>query len=211
MLKWSRDPEEKMATLLRARTVKLLFPSSLLGQPRVLGTQLERCWSPSFFNGGCTDREVGRRQITQWALRKSPANIRPYLRLARWDKPIGSWLLYAPCLWSIAIATPPGHLPDLKLLALFGVGSILMRGAGCTINDLWDKDLDKKVGVPGLLAFVSAFSFQLDIERGHHVSIGGSHEGKTLSKWRPECETSHGLSCSATQWRTCCFAFAQLD
>lgn len=57
----------------------------------------------------------------------------------------GSWLLFWPCGWSIAVAAPAGSLPDLKMLALFGLGAFVMRGAGCTINDLWDQDIDKKV------------------------------------------------------------------
>lgn len=63
----------------------------------------------------------------------------------RLDKPIGTWLLYLPCTWSIGLAADPGCLPDLHMLTLFGVGALLMRGAGCTINDMWDKDFDKKV------------------------------------------------------------------
>jgi hypothetical protein len=63
----------------------------------------------------------------------------PYARLARVDKPIGTMLLLWPCWWSIALATPAGMLPDLKMLGLFGVGAFAMRSAGCIINDLWDK------------------------------------------------------------------------
>ena len=74
-----------------------------------------------------------------------PKSVQPYLRLVRFDKPIGSWLLYLPCTWSIAMAATPSSIPDLHMLALFGVGSIIMRGAGCTINDMWDTDFDKKV------------------------------------------------------------------
>ncbi|XP_037536834.1 4-hydroxybenzoate polyprenyltransferase, mitochondrial [Nematolebias whitei] len=75
----------------------------------------------------------------------APAAVQPYLRLMRLDKPIGTWLLYLPCTWSIALAAEPGCLPDLGLLALFGTGALLMRGAGCTINDMWDKNFDKQV------------------------------------------------------------------
>lgn len=75
----------------------------------------------------------------------APAAVQPYLRLMRLDKPIGTWLLYLPCTWSIALAADPGCLPHLGTLALFGTGALLMRGAGCTINDMWDKDFDKKV------------------------------------------------------------------
>ena len=72
-------------------------------------------------------------------------SVQPYARLARLDKPIGTWLLLWPCVWSITLAAPPGHLPDFKMLALFGCGALLLRGAGCTINDLIDQDIDKKV------------------------------------------------------------------
>ena len=57
----------------------------------------------------------------------------------------GTWLLAWPCFWSIALAAPPGELPDARLLALFGAGAVLLRGAGCTVNDLWDADLDRRV------------------------------------------------------------------
>lgn len=59
--------------------------------------------------------------------------------------PSGTWLLYLPCTWSIGLAAEPGCLPDWHMLSLFGVGAVLMRGAGCTINDMWDRDYDKKV------------------------------------------------------------------
>lgn len=74
-----------------------------------------------------------------------PAAAQPYLQLMRLDKPIGTWLLYWPCTWSIALATPAGQLPSLYYLSLFGAGALLMRSAGCVINDLWDKEFDKKV------------------------------------------------------------------
>lgn len=75
-----------------------------------------------------------------------PEKFQPYMRLIRFDKPIGTWLLYIPCTWSIALAASPGCWPDFQLLALFGLGSFVMRGAGCTTNDMWDVDFDKKVG-----------------------------------------------------------------
>ncbi|CAG2254678.1 COQ2 [Mytilus edulis] len=75
----------------------------------------------------------------------SPKSLQPYLRLIRFDKPIGTWLLYWPCTWSIGLAAAPGHLPDLWLLTLFGAGAFFMRGAGCIVNDMWDRDIDKKV------------------------------------------------------------------
>ncbi|OIW20793.1 hypothetical protein TanjilG_23173 [Lupinus angustifolius] len=74
-----------------------------------------------------------------------PRQVQPYARLARLDRPIGTWLLLWPCMWSITLAAAPGQLPDFKMLALFGCGALLLRGAGCTINDLLDRDIDTKV------------------------------------------------------------------
>jgi 4-hydroxybenzoate polyprenyltransferase len=78
-----------------------------------------------------------------WIERFAPAATRPYLRLVRADRPIGTWLLLLPCWWSIALATP--SWPDAKMLALFAIGAIIMRGAGCTVNDLADRDFDGRV------------------------------------------------------------------
>ncbi|XP_060584093.1 4-hydroxybenzoate polyprenyltransferase, mitochondrial-like [Ruditapes philippinarum] len=82
---------------------------------------------------------------TKAILDASPPKVQPYLRLLRFDKPIGTYLLFWPCTWSIGLAAQAGHLPDLYLLALFGLGSLIMRGSGCIINDMWDRDIDKKV------------------------------------------------------------------
>lgn len=77
----------------------------------------------------------------------APRWMRPYLRLARFDRPIGSWLLLMPCWWSAALAA--GAAKDLTRLplfvALFFIGSFVMRGAGCTWNDITDRDLDAQV------------------------------------------------------------------
>ncbi|XP_072967560.1 4-hydroxybenzoate polyprenyltransferase, mitochondrial isoform X1 [Typha angustifolia] len=85
------------------------------------------------------------RQSRSWVDIYLPESVRPYALLARLDKPIGTWLLAWPCMWSITMAANPGELPDLKMLALFGCGAVLLRGAGCTVNDLLDRDIDKKV------------------------------------------------------------------
>lgn len=74
-----------------------------------------------------------------------PAQCRPYMHLARMDKQVGTMLLMWPCIWSVALATPMGQLPSLIMLSKFALGSFVMRGAGCTINDLWDRDFDKHV------------------------------------------------------------------
>ncbi|CAI2173498.1 18931_t:CDS:2 [Funneliformis geosporum] len=77
-----------------------------------------------------------------------PSKLVPYALLARLDKPIGTWLLYLPCTWSITMATYHTQLAvsqTIYTLALFGVGAFIMRGAGCTINDMWDRKIDSKV------------------------------------------------------------------
>ena len=82
-----------------------------------------------------------------WVDSLAPAWARPYLRLSRLDRPIGSWLLLLPCWWSAALAAVAAHAgtPSLWRLALFFVGAFAMRGAGCTWNDIVDRDLDKAV------------------------------------------------------------------
>jgi 4-hydroxybenzoate polyprenyltransferase len=82
-----------------------------------------------------------------WVDTLAPPWSRPYLRLARLDRPIGSWLLLIPCWWSAALAAGVSHnLSRLPLVvALFFVGAFAMRGAGCTWNDITDRDLDAKV------------------------------------------------------------------
>ncbi|GGB45875.1 4-hydroxybenzoate octaprenyltransferase [Tistrella bauzanensis] len=78
-------------------------------------------------------------------LRILPGSVKPYALLARWDRPIGWWLLLLPGLWAIALAAPAGGLPDIGLMVLFLVGAIAMRGFGCTINDLADRHYDARV------------------------------------------------------------------
>lgn len=77
-----------------------------------------------------------------------PAATRSYLQLTRIDKPIGTLLLFYPCTWSITLASFVTHAPltvPVWYTTLFGVGALVMRGAGCTINDLWDRNLDVAV------------------------------------------------------------------
>jgi 4-hydroxybenzoate polyprenyltransferase len=82
-----------------------------------------------------------------WVDTRAPSWSRPYLRLSRLDRPIGSWLLLMPCWWSAALAAGIAHdLTPLPLnIALFFVGAFVMRGAGCTWNDITDRDLDAMV------------------------------------------------------------------
>jgi len=81
-----------------------------------------------------------------WVDRLAPAWARPYLRLARLDRPIGSWLLLMPCWWSVGLAAVRAREGvNLWHLVLFLVGAFAMRGAGCTWNDIVDRDLDARV------------------------------------------------------------------
>ena len=78
-----------------------------------------------------------------WIARCPPA-WRPYLLLARLDRPIGAWLLFLPGLWGILLAGA-GLARSAWLIALFALGSVVMRAAGCVVNDLWDRDIDRLV------------------------------------------------------------------
>jgi 4-hydroxybenzoate polyprenyltransferase len=81
-----------------------------------------------------------------WVDRYAPARTRPYLRLARLDRPIGSWLLLLPCWWSLGLAAVRAGEPiNLWHVLLFFIGAFAMRGAGCTWNDIVDRDLDGRV------------------------------------------------------------------
>jgi 4-hydroxybenzoate polyprenyltransferase len=103
-----------------------------------------------------------------WVDTHAPPWSRPYLRLARLDRPIGSWLLLMPCWWSAALSAGIAH--DIKALPLtvllFFIGAFVMRGAGCTWNDITDRDLDAKVErtrsrpIPaGQVSVTQAFAF----------------------------------------------------
>ncbi|PCI51536.1 MAG: 4-hydroxybenzoate octaprenyltransferase [Alphaproteobacteria bacterium] len=77
-----------------------------------------------------------------WVNRLSPDFAWPYLQLMRADRPIGTWLLLWPCLWSIALAS---KTPALTYMVLFSIGAFVMRGAGCVVNDLADRKYDAMV------------------------------------------------------------------
>jgi len=80
---------------------------------------------------------------TGWVSRM-PSTWLPYLLLARVDRPIGIWLLFLPGSWGILLARA-GWPETVRLIVLFAVGSVVMRAAGCVVNDLWDRDIDRRV------------------------------------------------------------------
>ncbi|HBC07128.1 MAG TPA: 4-hydroxybenzoate octaprenyltransferase [Rhodospirillaceae bacterium] len=99
-----------------------------------------------------------------WIDRVPGEGLRPYLRLARLDRPIGTWLLLLPCWWATAMAAP--GWPNPWFMALFAVGALIMRGAGCTVNDIADRDIDNKVArtadrpiTSGQVSVVQALAF----------------------------------------------------
>lgn len=100
------------------------------------------------------DSRVADASFGNWVDFYAPEKAKPYLRLMRADRPIGTWLLLWPSLWSIALAAPLGegwsvlsllYLPEPGTMLLFALGAFVMRGAGCTINDIIDHAFDAKV------------------------------------------------------------------
>jgi 4-hydroxybenzoate polyprenyltransferase len=88
-------------------------------------------------------------QTDKLVFRITPPRLHPYVKLARLDRPIGTWLLLFPCWWSIVLANK-GGMPEMTgdqwwLMLKFAAGAVLMRGAGCVVNDLWDRKLDAQV------------------------------------------------------------------
>lgn len=82
-----------------------------------------------------------------WVDHRAPAWSRPYLRLSRADRPIGTWLLFIPCLWGMTLAAGVDGFKTLDIWIVIGcaIGSFVMRGAGCTWNDITDRHIDAQV------------------------------------------------------------------
>jgi len=93
------------------------------------------------------DQRVRDADARNWVDAYAPAAMRPYLRLSRADRPIGTWLLFIPCLWAITLGAVAGgwNFYALWLIAGAGLGAFLMRGAGCTWNDIQDRRIDAEV------------------------------------------------------------------
>lgn len=119
----------------------------------------------------------------------------------------GTWLLAWPCFWSIALAAPAGALPDVKLLALFGAGSLLLRGAGCTVNDLWDRDLDAKVArtkdrplAAGTISPFNALGKQFSGDAEHSLQAWNSlYHTMSWISWQPPACRRKVQHCSTHQ------------
>jgi 4-hydroxybenzoate polyprenyltransferase len=99
-------------------------------------------------NAPTPDGQVSDAPSDNWVDLYAPAWSRPYLRLSRADRPIGTWLLLIPCWWGLALAIFDDQAPrlfDLWIAVGCGLGAFLMRGAGCTWNDITDRDFDGQV------------------------------------------------------------------
>jgi len=96
---------------------------------------------------GSNTQQASDIQEDSWMIRMAPWAARPYMRLIRADRPIGTWLLLLPCLWSVTMASQAvlDKTPSPWFILLFAVGAFVMRSAGCVINDLWDRDIDGRV------------------------------------------------------------------
>ncbi|TFK55826.1 4-hydroxybenzoate polyprenyl transferase, partial [Heliocybe sulcata] len=135
------------ASLLSGR--HLSFRNGLISLPRANVLNI-RCLSaiPEHVTRSAPSLEVQAQAPKPTWIDGLPPRIRPYLYLTRIDKPIGTLLLFYPCTWSITMASYALQTPfttPLTYISLFGLGAVVMRGAGCTINDMWDRNLDKSV------------------------------------------------------------------
>ena len=119
-------------------------------------------------NGAPTPPRVADAASTNWFDQVAPRWAIPYGHLARFDRPIGAWLLLFPCWWGQALAeVKVGHVyPNLWYVVLFLIGAFVMRGAGCTHNDIVDREYDKRVArtasrpIPsGRVSVLQAFAF----------------------------------------------------
>lgn len=137
--------DKSMSASMRKRVTRIVVEAQVPMKAMVATPQLGQRCGISTSSHSLRDEEKEKKLKKSWIESYLPENIRPYAHLARLDKPIGTWLLAWPCMWSITLAAAPGHLPDLKMMTLFGCGAFLLRGAGCTINDLLDRHIDTKV------------------------------------------------------------------
>ncbi len=83
-------------------------------------------------------------RVTGWIARLPPS-LQAYALLARLDRPVGTWLLWLPGVWGILLPQGVAPIERVRLIVLFGIGSLVMRAAGCVVNDMWDRDIDRQV------------------------------------------------------------------
>lgn len=125
---------------MRCRLVKFRCREPCVRRPVAPEPRLDTRPDPSEGKRVAPHTDIRREGLSGWL----PAAFVPYALLMRLDRPIGSWLLFLPGLWAFAAAAPSWGR-GLWLTLLFGLGAVVMRGAGCVVNDLWDRDLDRRV------------------------------------------------------------------
>lgn len=108
---------------------------------------VELMYTPAMDDARTQSQSVADAQSDHWVDRMLPVALRPYARLMRLDRPIGVWLLLLPCWWGLALGQIAlgGGLPSLWYAGLFLIGAVIMRGAGCTLNDIADRKFDAQV------------------------------------------------------------------
>ncbi len=127
---------------------------------------MARCVKSTPRKGAVTTSDAGDIRPNDWVERFLPAPLRGYARLMRLDRPIGAWLLLFPCWWGVAFGALAPDRVLLWYMALFAIGALVMRGAGCTWNDITDRKYDAAVArtrtrpIPsGQVTVVRAFIF----------------------------------------------------
>ena len=120
---------------------------------------------------------------SHWLLRHAPVGTRPYLKLARVDRPIGVWLLLFPCWWSLALGAADLALTGgvdfteiIVLAVFFAIGAFVMRSAGCTFNDIIDRDFDGFETSVGY-TYASAFGFDPDVDSPDDLRSAATRRG----------------------------------
>ncbi|KAL3688874.1 hypothetical protein R1sor_015183 [Riccia sorocarpa] len=145
--KWQRRQQSNSATppapnhfskqkFQISRADRRLICSSTIAKEEVNDRVLENVENPN---------AAGRTSPGTWIDKCLPRSLQPYAHLARLGKPTGTWLLAWPCFWSVCLAAPVGSLPNLIMICSFGMSAIFLRGAACTVNDLFDRDIDRMV------------------------------------------------------------------
>ncbi|OQR70775.1 4-hydroxybenzoate polyprenyltransferase [Tropilaelaps mercedesae] len=138
----------------RTKRNPLLYSRAVFGEPQTFRASLgharwtcttrtnnDACASTQTFTKAQDIKTVSLERLVSG----SPQWLQPYLQLVRVERPVGTWLTLLPSLWALTSAAPAATLPDPRLAVLFCTGAFLMRGFGCTVNDMWDRDIDRQV------------------------------------------------------------------
>lgn len=129
----------------KLRPIDDRLPTLYRESPKALSTQVKNEFKELKFKTINTEGNLNMVQTGSPLELVAPRAYIPYIELLRLNRFTGTMFLLYPCLWSIGLAGVPGDLPDFRLMGQFFMGAVLMRSAGCIINDLMDKNFDKQV------------------------------------------------------------------